>query len=292
MSYTIFKIALTALISFGLFQLLTNTFKVPSRREIKTIMAVGKKKKEKPSFLNVAFFKGSHEIEKHLTLNPYKKQKMKAILESLGINKTPEVIYATALMKAGLCLLCAVVIGFLIPLVSIAFVVLAILIYFKELDAPTSLIMGRREEINRELPRFVGTIEQELKSRRDILGILTDYRKNAGTAFGEELDITVADMKTSNYENALTRMETRIGTSGMSDIMRGLIAVLRGDDVKQYFETLNREMRKLEINQLTLEMLKRPQKSKKYTVMLLIGFISSFFVIIGYQIFTTLPKIF
>lgn len=292
MSYTIFKIALTALISFGLFQLLTNTFKVPSRREIKTIMAVGKKKKEKPSFLNVAFFKGSHEIEKHLTLNPYKKQKMKAILESLGINKTPEVIYATALMKAGLCLLCAVVIGFLIPLVSIAFVILAILIYFKELDAPTSLIMGRREEINRELPRFVGTIEQELKSRRDILGILTDYRKNAGTAFGEELDITVADMKTSNYENALTRMETRIGTSGMSDIMRGLIAVLRGDDVKQYFETLNREMRKLEINQLTLEMLKRPQKSKKYTVMLLIGFISSFFVIIGYQIFTTLPKIF
>jgi len=292
MSYTIFKIALTALISFGLFQLLTNTFKVPSRREIKTIMAVGKKKKEKPSFLDVAFFKGSHKIEKHLTLNPYKKQKMKAILESLGINKTPEVIYATALMKAGLCLLCAVVIGFLIPLVSIAFVVLAILIYFKELDAPTSLIMGRREEINRELPRFVGTIEQELKSRRDILGILTDYRKNAGTAFGEELDITVADMKTSNYENALTRMETRIGTSGMSDIMRGLIAVLRGDDVKQYFETLNREMRKLEINQLTLEMLKRPQKSKKYTVMLLIGFISSFFVIIGYQIFTTLPKIF
>ena len=292
MSYTIFKIALTALISFGLFQLLTNTFKVPSRREIKTIMAVGKKKKENPSFLDVAFFKGSHEIEKHLTLNPYKKQKMKAILESLGINKTPEVIYATALMKAGLCLLCAVVIGFLIPLVSIAFVILAILIYFKELDAPTSLIMGRREEINRELPRFVGTIEQELKSRRDILGILMDYRKNAGTAFGEELDITVADMKTSNYENALTRMETRIGTSGMSDIMRGLIAVLRGDDVKQYFETLNREMRKLEINQLTLEMLKRPQKSKKYTVMLLIGFISSFFVIIGYQIFTTLPKIF
>jgi len=292
MSYTIFKIALTVLISFGLFQLLAVTFKVPSRREIKTIMAVGKMKKENPNFLDVAFFKGSHKIAKHITLNPYKKQKMNAMLESLGINKTPEVVYATALMKAGLCLLCAIVIGFLIPLVAIAFVVLAILIYFKELDTPTSLMLGRREEINRELPRFVGTIEQELKGRRDILGILTDYRKNAGTALGEELDITVADMKTSNYENALTRMESRIGTSGMSDIMRGLIAVLRGDDGKQYFETLNREMRKLEINQLKLEMLKRPQKAKKYTVMLLLGFIGSFFVIIGYQIFTTLPTIF
>lgn len=292
MSYTIFKIALTVLISFGLFQLLAVTFKVPSRREIKTIMAVGKMKKENPNFLDVAFFKGSHKIAKHITLNPYKKQKMNAMLESLGINKTPEVVYATALMKAGLCLLCAIVIGFLIPLVAIAFVVLAILIYFKELDTPTSLMLGRREEINRELPRFVGTIEQELKGRRDILGILTDYRKNAGTALGEELDITVADMKTSNYENALTRMESRIGTSGMSDIMRGLIAVLRGNDGIQYFETLNREMRKLEINQLKLEMLKRPQKAKKYTVMLLLGFIGSFFVIIGYQIFTTLPTIF
>jgi len=288
----LFYIGLTCLLSFGLFQLFAGVFNVPSKREIDTIVAVGKIKREKSSALDVAFFKGSHAIAKHITINPYKRKKMKAMLEALGIMKTPEVVYATAIIKAGICLLCAVIMGFIVPLVAIPLVVLAFLLYTKELQSPTSLMMERREEIDRELPRFVGTIEQELKSRRDVLGIFTDYRKNAGTAFGEELDVTIADMKSSNYENALTRMESRIGSSGLANITRGLIAVLRGDDGKAYFEMLNHEMRALEINQLKMEVLKRPSKIKKYTVLLLVSFIASFFVIIGYQIFTTLPTIF
>ncbi len=125
-----------------------------------------------------------------------------------------------------------------------------------------------------------------------MLGILSDYRKNAGLALGEELDITVADMKSSNYEYALTRLESRVGSSGLSNITRGLIAVLRGDDGKLYFEMLNHEMRKLEINQLKMEVLKRPAKIKKYTILLLIAFIATFFVVLGYQIVTTLPTLF
>lgn len=40
----------------------------------------------------------------------------------------------------------------------------------------------------------------------------------------------IADMKTGNYENALIHFETRIGSPMLSDVIRGLIGVLRGDD--------------------------------------------------------------
>ena len=47
--------------------------------------------------------------------------------------------------------------------------------------------------------------------------ILTDTRSSAIPVsythlFGAELDQTIADMKTGNYENALIRFETRIGS--------------------------------------------------------------------------------
>lgn len=44
-----------------------------------------------------------------------------------------------------------------------------------------------------------------------------------------ELDITTADMKSGNYKTALTRLETRIGSPMLSDLVRGLISVIRGE---------------------------------------------------------------
>ena len=63
-----------------------------------------------------------------------------------------------------------------------------------------------------EIPRFALTVGQSLENDRDVLKILTSYRRVAGKDFGAELDQTIADMKTGNYENALIRFETRIGS--------------------------------------------------------------------------------
>ena len=45
--------------------------------------------------------------------------------------------------------------------------------------------------MEKELPRFVANIEQELKASRDVLAIIENYKKNAGEAFAGEL--TMAD---------------------------------------------------------------------------------------------------
>lgn len=104
------------------------------------------------------------------------------------------------------------------------------------------------------------TVGQSLENDRDVLKILTSYRRVAGKDFGAELDQTIADMKTGNYENALIRFETRIGSPMLSDVIRGLIGVLRGDDQRMYFKMITFDMRQIEQNNLKKEAAKRPKR--------------------------------
>ena len=85
---------------------------------------------------------------------------------------TPECYQAHAIIKAlavGLLILPCLLI---FPLISAAVVVLAVLVYFKEIQKAEKHMESRREEIETELLRFVSTVEQELASRRDVLSIL------------------------------------------------------------------------------------------------------------------------
>lgn len=94
-----------------------------------------------------------------------------------------------------------------------------------------------------------------------MLKILTSYRRVAGKDFGAELDQTIADMKTGNYENALIHFETRIGSPMLSDVIRGLIGVLRGDDQRMYFKMICFDMRQIEQNNLKRKLPSVPRKS-------------------------------
>ena len=72
-----------------------------------------------------------------------------------------------------------------------------------------------------------------------MLNILKAYQHNAGHAMKRELEITIADMASGNEENALTRWESRIGRTMLSDVVRGLISVKRGDNGIMYFQMLS-----------------------------------------------------
>ena len=52
------------------------------------------------------------------------------------------------------------------------------------------------------------------------------------------------------YEAALTRFEARFNSPLLSDIVRGLIGVLRGDNGVHYFQMLSHDMKQLELQRL------------------------------------------
>ena len=136
------------------------------------------------------------------------------------------------------------------------------------------------------------TIGQNLENDRDVLKILTSYRRVAGKDFGAELDQTIADMKTGNYENALIRFETRIGSPMLSDVIRGLIGVLRGDDQRMYFKMICFDMRQIEQNNLKKEAAKRPKKIQRYSMMMLICIMIIYLVVLCTEVMSSLGAFF
>lgn len=104
--------------------------------------------------------------------------------------------------------------------------------------------------------------------------------------------MTIADMKSGNLETALMRLETRIGSTMLSDVVRGLLAVLRGDQGVVYFEMLAHDFKLLEIQRLKRIAMKRPGKIRKFSFLMLACFMLTYMVIIGMEIFRALGKLF
>lgn len=73
----------------------------------------------------------------------------------------------------------------------------------------------------------------------DVISILERHKDNFSPYLNEEIEITIADMRTGNYEAAITRFEGRIGSTNLSEVCRGFIQMIRGDDTAVYWETLS-----------------------------------------------------
>lgn len=71
------------------------------------------------------------------------------MLKASGMNMTPEVYQAYALVKSGAVLLGAIPCMFLFPLLVPVVVVLALLLYFKENQKADETLKAKREEIRR-----------------------------------------------------------------------------------------------------------------------------------------------
>ena len=57
-------------------------------------------------------------------------------------------------------------------------------------------------------------------------------------------------MRSSSYEAALTRFEARLNSPMLSDVVRGLIGVLRGDNSVVYFQMLAHDFKQIELQKL------------------------------------------
>ena len=99
-------------------------------------------------------------------------------------------------------------------------------------------------------------------------------------------------MKSGHYEDAITRMESRVGSSMMSDVCRGLISIIRGDDNRMYWETLSLKFNDMARQQLRLRAQKVPRKVKRLSMCLLFCFMLIYVVVILEQIMSSIGVLF
>lgn len=281
------QVTMFLFIASGCYLIITSQMQLATHKSMKAAKAFNRNNKnlvESDVFLTtIAAF-----LANYIKMDPYKRKRLEADLKCLNITTSPELYRATALIKSGMVLLGVIPCLILFPVASVGFMAASIILYFKSESDIREQLRKKKDEIEFELPRFVSTLKQELMSSRDVLAILDNYKKNAGDSMKQELDITVADMRSGNYEAALLRFEGRLSIPALSDIIRGLIGVLRGDNNVHYFEMLSHDLDVLEVQRLENLAMKQPGKIKKYLFLLLMCLIIMYITILGVYTITSI----
>lgn len=275
-------------LAIGLFMLFANALKIPYLKTSKAVMNTGREDKKISKTVDAVMIDLAGKIGKLVRMDKYKRNRLEKTLTSAGVKMTPETFQSYAVIKAGAIALLSIPCAFVFPLVIPLFIILAVAIYFKEIGKADEKMREKRAAIERELPRFVATVEQELKTSRDILSIMENFKKHAGVHLAYELDVTCADMRSSSYEAALTRFEARIGSAQLSDVVRGLVSVIRGDDSAVYFKMLAHDFKLIELQRLKAEAQKIPPKIRVFSFGMLMLFLLTYLAVMGMQLLDSL----
>ncbi len=288
----VFNIMAGLLLGVGIYLILADTLKIPFYLTSRGAVNLSKRQREKTSGIDVWLHSVEDRLTKIVKINEYKRIQLKSDLRTAGMEVTPEQYTAKAIIKASIIGILSIPTLFVFPLCSPVIIILAVFLYNSEMKAVSRKIKAKREKIDYELPRLVFTVEKTLKHSRDVLYMLESYMENAGPELKHELNITTADMRSGNYEAAITRMESRVGSAMMSDVCRGLIGILRGDDTAVYWASLSVKFSDIQRQQLRTQAQKIPKKVNKLSICLLVCFVLMYVVVIISEIMSSLSTLF
>lgn len=278
--------AVIAAIGLGL--ILSDTLRVPSYAVSKATHNLGKRQNHKTNPLEIWMRELSNRIAERLRLNEYRRMQLDTDLKTADIHMTPEAYVADNLVRSMLVGIFAVPVFFLSkPLAGLVLLSAGIL-YYTNSRKVSRQIREKRRKIEYELPRLVATVEKTLHHNWDVLGILDTYKDGAGPELRRELEITVADMRSGNHEVALTRLESRVGSSMLSDVVRGLISVINGSDTAVYWGTLVLRFSDFQRQTLKAEANKAPKRVRRLSMVLLVCFMLIYVAVIGQVLISSL----
>ena len=286
------KIICGTFLCAGLFLVAADLFRLPTLKTSKAMKALSARQKSGPSSIDIWLEGLAVWISKFIRLNEYKHIQLESDLRTADMNITPQLFIARSIVKASIVLILAPIVLLIFPAGILPLVVLAIAMYRSNLKSVSVEIQRKREAIEFELTRFVFTIEKTLLHSRDVLGMLDNYRVHAGPELRKQLDITTADMRSGNYEAALTRLEARVGSSMLSDVCRGLQGILRGDDTIAYWSSLAVKFADNQRQLMKKKAMKAPDRVRRLSMCLLFCFLLIYIVVIVAQIITSMDIMF
>lgn len=290
---TLLALIACILTGFAIYNLTCAFVDVPTAKTSKMMMLSKKQQGiRNEKLFDVYITKIAGRLAPLIHMDKLKRDKLQTVLTIANIQLSPEVYLLKAHITAGLVALCALPLFPILPLFVPILIGLAVALWFSTYYSAFDYVKKRRKLMEAEVPRFALTIAQNLENDRDVLKILSSYRRMAGKDFAQELDQTVADMKTGNYENALIRFEGRVGSTLLSDVVRGLIGTLRGDDQRMYFRMICFDMRQIEQNNLKKEAAKRPKQIQRYSMMMLFCIVIIYLVVLSTEVLGSLGAFF
>jgi len=240
-------------------------------------------------------------VSKVIKLSEQKHKMYARMLQTQNIDKTPEEYLARAIAESSsYCVMIAIpcFVLLLLPvnllsepalrlrsvtplllLISIAF---GLYTYKKYEGKLKTSYLKYILEIEADLPKLCSVINSRLRMTSNVQEILTGFIPVANPSMESELLLTLEDMKTGSKEVALLRFEGRISSAKVSDVVRGLISVLNGDDQRIFFQSKQEQFNNDFITVKRKEISKRPMKLTIPSLMVFLFF----FLIVLYPLLT------
>lgn len=288
----ILQILIGLFAAVGLGCIFADVMKVPTMKASKAANNLGKKGDKKTGVIEIYFKDFAAKLSEKIMLGEYKKAQLEADLKTAGMDITPELYVSQAIVKAMAIGLLAIPAFLVVKLLGLFIVFTAIIVYFTESKKVTKMITEKRKKIEYELPRLVDSIKKMMKHQKGAVYALEAFKDVTCPELKEELEITIADMRSGNEEVALTRLESRVGSTMMSDITRGLIGVVRGDDMEVYWATTAMKFADYQREQLKAQAKAVPRKVRKLSMALLFCFILIYVAVLGQVLLTSVGTLF
>lgn len=286
-------IGCTGILSVGLFHILCGATDAPSGRTDSAMRAaVRLDGAERPPLLEDVIRKVGMLFVPLIHLDALKRSALDNTLKIAEMNMTPEHYIGCAIARALLFMLITIPLWFLSPMFLVFGVGFGALYGFYKYQEVQDRVKKRQRRIEREVPRFAAAMAQSIKIERNVLNALNSYRRIAGHDLGAELDKTIADMMTGNYETALKGMEFRVGSPMMSDVIRGLIGTYHGENQDMYFQTVCWNLHLIEQAELEKEAMKRPRKMQKYSMFMMVCILIIYAVVLVTEVLTSIAVLF
>ena len=224
---------------------------------------------------------------RYIPINSYREAEIQRSLSAAGMKETPKEYVASAVVPSASVLVIAIPAYFINPLLAVIPAAFAVYLYIHKYNTANRQCDSRRTAIEKELPRFVAYMANELKNERNVLELIDTYKANYNSPLTEELSITVSDMRTGNQEQALHNLETRINSPMLSELVRGLQSEIRGNDMTMYFENLGYKMADVWKERLKQQALKKEPKLNMMSLMLFLCSVITVFIVLGFAVYSS-----
>ena len=276
---------------YGIYNILLSIFRIPRlNSEMLPIFKLFKKK-SKINKYGDNYSELTHRIAKYIKLPEIFKKRLNERLIMANINSTPELYISNLINKSLTYLLFALLCIPISNFISLIFIYFSLHSIYKGNINLNKEIKERTEKIEREIPKFLDFMINSFKFNKNVKQAFESYEKIAGDNFKDNISITIADMTTGNYEDALKRLDTRINSYSFSKVIRAILQVVKGEENILYLSNLYRESASEEYERLKREADTKLNHVAAYSKILLLCLMIITFTILGIMFYKNFTKV-
>lgn len=271
-------------ICIGSFLLLSSLMQLPTYASVSGFDGIFNNKS--PNIIDRLVESLEKFIEPHIHMNKAKKQSVLTCLHIANMHVTPEQYILSAWIKSIPIIVLGAIFCFVNLVSGICFFAAGCTVLINFRTKASRIAKVRQFNLETNLPSLVSHILNSMSYPQTLYTVLLKYLPIAGTTMHHELSILLADMRTGNHDMALNRFRARAGSDLITRFTLGLIGMDHGEDMRNYFEGLAKELKSWSTTQLSILASKRPQELFVSDILLYLGII----VLIAVSIFSYLQS--